>query len=354
MLLIDTSGSLSDMPGCTCTSPADCTNCAPDCAGGDQNRWFTMLAALTGSYANFGCQSVPRTLENGATYDESYSIPNYVLSSSTSQRGDGLIDAFGPRIQFGLATFDGETTYKGGSDLTTRGEFDFAKSQAVFGMFSYAGGAPGTARLRPDGSEVGRVFYPGCQEPYYVDTGIRSASATEGALVLQSVSESPSARSQQLRTQLRSVRPYSGTPIAAALDDLYFFFTEDPIGTSIASTRKRHIVLLTDGAPDPDFRDLRCDCTGADGCGVATTQLSCPYPIAEDAARHLRCGFGEADCSGPITALHVVALAVADPEARAKLDATAAAGGSDRARFATDQPELRTALREVFEQILAQ
>ncbi|HET6340545.1 MAG TPA: hypothetical protein VFG30_45360 [Polyangiales bacterium] len=354
MLLIDTSGSLSDMPGCTCASPTDCTNCEPDCAGGDQNRWFTMLAALTGSYADFGCQSVPRTSDNGATYDEGYSLPNYVLSSSTSQRGDGLIDAFGPRIQFGLSTFDSEYTYKGGTDLLTRGDFDFAKSEDFFGMFSYAGGDSITPRLRPDGSEIGRAFYPGCQFPFYVDSGIRSASATEGALVLQSASESAGVRSQQLRTQLRSARPYGGTPIAAALDDLYFFFTEDPIGTSIASTRKRHIVLLTDGAPDPDFRDLGCACSSADGCGVAPNQLSCPYPLADDAARHLRCGFGETDCSGPVTALHVVALGVSDTDARAKLDATAAAGGTERARYATDQPELRTALRQVFEQILAQ
>jgi hypothetical protein len=353
MLLIDTSGSLADMPGCVCSSETDCSNCVPDCAAAQQNRWFTMLAALTGSYDNFGCQSQPRSAENGATYDESYPVPNYVLSATTAQRGDGLLDAFGARIQFGLSTFDSEYGYKGGSDLVERNVFDFAKSQDVFGMFSYPADEPTTPRLRPDGSEVGRAFYPGCKAPFYVDSGIRSASATEGALVLQNLEDPASVRSQQLQSQLRSTRPYGGTPIAAALDDLYFFFTQDPAATSIASTRKRHIVLLTDGTPDPDFRDLRCDCRNIEDCGVDPSLLSCPYPTAPEAAKHLHCGFGT-DCSGPITALHVVGLSITDVDARAALDATAAAGGTARAVYAKDQPELRTALRAVFESILAQ
>jgi hypothetical protein len=353
MLLVDTSGSLSDMPGCSCTSETDCTNCTPDCGSNEQNRWFTVLAALGGSYASFGCQTLERTADNGATYDEGYTVPNYVLAPAATQRGDGLIDGFGTRIQFGLATFDAESTYRGATDLLARMDFDFAQSGGVNGMFSYAGGTQDAPRQRPDGTTVGRAFYPGCEFPLFVDTGIRSASATEGALVLPGRDLSPSVRSQQLRDQVRRARPYGGTPTAAALDDLYFFFTEDPSGVALPSTQKRHVVLITDGRPDRDMRDLGCACTG-DACGVAPNQLSCPYPTAAEAALHLHCGFGTAACAGPIEALHVVGLSVSDTVDRAELDSIAASGGSGQARFASDQPELRAALRSVFEAILKQ
>jgi hypothetical protein len=46
-------------------------------------------------------------------------------------------------------------------------------------------------------------------------------------------------------------------------------------------------------------------------------------------------------------------LNVVEAEARTTLDAVAAAGG-DQARYVSDQAELRTALREIFEAILAQ
>jgi hypothetical protein len=209
MLLLDTSGSLSDMPGCSCASSTDCTNCTPDCASGEQNRWFTLLAALGGSYSNFACEALERTALNGATYDENYPIPNYVLAPTSSQRGDGLIDAFGPRIQFGLATFDSESTYRGASDLLTQADFDFERSEAVDGMFSYPGGVRAGPRQRPDGTAVGRVVYPGFTVPFYVDRGIRSASATDGALLVTSRDAPPSIRSQQLRDHLRGARPYS-------------------------------------------------------------------------------------------------------------------------------------------------
>jgi hypothetical protein len=353
MLLVDTSGSMSDMPGCACASPTDCANCTPDCSSGEQNRWFTLVAALTGSYSGFACEAVSRTAENGA-YDQPYLIPNYVLAPSASQRGDGLIDAFGARIQFGLATFDAQYTYRGSSDLLAPTDFDFSKSEGMDGMFSYAGGTQSGPRQRPDGTTVGLSFYPGCTVPFYVDSGIRSASATDGALTVPSRDLSPSLRSQQLWDQLRRARLYGGTPIAAALDDLYFFFTEDPAGLAMPSIRKRHVVLITDGVSDRDFRDLRCECNGGAECVVGLNRLTCPYPTAADAAAHLRCGFDAAACAGPIDAVHIIGLSIASDTNQADLDAVAAAGGTTHARFANDQPELRSALRAVFEEILKQ
>ncbi len=348
---------MSDLPSCVCESPFDCANCEPNCEGegeGERNRWYTMLGALNGSYDNFGCERRERTAANGATYDEGYSIPFYALTPTTSQRVDGLIDAYADRIQFGLATFDGEFTYQGGADLIPLRTWNFAASDGTAGLFSYGGASTSGPRLRPDGTEVGRLFYPGTSEPYYVDSGIRSASATEGALSLPSLDLSPSERSSQLQLQLQRVRPYGGSPIAASLDDLYVFFTEDPLSRSSAPDAKRHVIVVTDGAPDPDFRDLNCDCsTPPNVCPAAVdpATLSCPYPRLADAVRHLRCGFG-AVCDGPVERVHLVGLNQADPTARGDVEAIAAAGGTS-ARFADDEAQLRAAFGEVLADILA-
>jgi hypothetical protein len=348
MLLIDTSGSMARLPECECAE-LDCSDCLPNCAAGDQNRWFTLLASLTGSYENFSCQELPRTAANGATYDEWYFVPFYRLGSATTQNPDGLLDAFGDRLQFGLATFDGEFTYVGGSDLISLASFNFAASEGVPGLFSYGGASRAGPRFRPDGSEIGRVFFPGMSEPCHVDSGIRSASASDGALALPA-EDGPAV----LRAQLAQARPYGGTPIAAALDDLYTFFTSDPVASSIAANSKRHVVLVTDGQPDSDFRDLGCACAASGSCDptVDPAQFSCPYPSGPDAARQLRCGFAPA-CDGVIDALHVVGLDVSDLGARAELNAIAADGGTSNARFAGNQAELREALRAVFEQVAA-
>jgi hypothetical protein len=281
-----------------------------------------------------------------------YTIPNYALARSASQRDDGLIEAFGARIQFGLATFDIEYTYRGAPDIIARMDFDFARSEGVDGLFSYAGGTQNAPRQRLDGTTVGRAFFPGCTFPLFIDTGIRSAGAPEGALLLPSREDSPSIRSQQLREQLRRARPFGGTPTDAALDDLYFYFTEDPAGPGTSPSRKRHVVLITDGRPDSAFRALGCACKTEEECGGDPSQMSCPYPTATEAALHLRCGFDASACAGPIDALHVVGLSVVE-DYKSELDAIAAAGGADRARYANSQPELRAALREVFEDILS-
>ncbi len=155
----------------------------------------------------------------------------------------------------------------------------------------------GEPRQRPDGTTVGRVFYPGCVEDVFVDTGIRSATATEGALTLPSLDLAPSVRSQRLQG--------------------------------------------------------RCDCSTQSECnGEDPRRMSCPYPTAAEAARHLRCGFDSATCAGPLDMLHVVALST--PEAaHSELDRLAAQGGSTSAKFVETQAQLRDALRAVFDAALA-
>ena len=63
MVVVDSSGSMEDLPACTCRTPTDCTNCAPDCSltntfneppkdvSGHElkkNKWAVTLEALTG------------------------------------------------------------------------------------------------------------------------------------------------------------------------------------------------------------------------------------------------------------------------------------------------------------------
>ncbi|HKP59293.1 MAG TPA: vWA domain-containing protein [Polyangiales bacterium] len=217
-------------------------------------------------------------------------------------------------------------------------------STSAMGMYSYGGSPPGRDRVRPDGTVVGKVFYDPMPEPAYVDSGIRSSFAGsgvfDGALTVPARDLPLRERSRQVRTQLRGARPYGGTPTAAALDDLYFFFDQDEMGRQIARERRRHIVLITDGPPDPDYREL--------AGSTPSERLIFPYPKAPEAARHLHCGYDTTGCNGLVDAVHVVAFDVHDQDTLDELDQIAAEGGSERARRANDAAELRRELDAIF------
>jgi type IV pilus assembly protein PilY1 len=374
MLVVDSSGSMEDLPACTCASPTDCTNCQPDCTlpnvfteppkdsmGHEQkkNRWAVTLEALTGKFNDFQCNSLARTAANGATYDETYSIPYHQpwkcavgtkcdYPGTTSQQSNGILDSYLDTLRFGLITFDGESTYKGGSELMNGSDFSDTLSTAMPGMWSYAGKKS--------------FKYPGCSETYYVDTGARSEDATEGALISidSTTCSTPPCDMYTLnaaiQTTLLKTRPYSGTPIAASLDDLYFHLKSD-VTDSYKECRKRYAILITDGAPDPDFRDLRCDCgdenpmvpcpDGSDG-----SDYSCPYPLAADAARKLVTGDGTAINPAQLEKLFVLGMSVSDTEAKATLDKIADAGKTTKALQADDPSTLRATLDGVFSPLL--
>jgi hypothetical protein len=80
--------------------------------------------------------------------------------------------------------------------------------------------------------------------------------------------------------------------------------------------------------------------------------MSCPYPTASQAARHLRCGFDASTCAGPTDKVHVIALSTSE-DVRAELDPIAAEGGSTSVKFVENQSQLRDALRAVFDAALA-
>lgn len=351
LLLLDTSGSMQWREGCVCSTPA-CSECLPNCGAGERSRWHGVLEALTGSFASASCETIARTADNpDFSYDRNYPIPNIELTE-LEQRNDGLLTRYGAYVRFGVATFDSVTAY-GPDTLVTENAFDWARSRKVDGMSSYAGVDPersGHARVRADGSVVGRVFYPASAGPFLIDTGIRSQYASEGALVLPRADEDKSELHARISKQLMGVRPFGTSPVAAALDDAYF-----ALRRSEESDTQSYVVLITDGLPDDDFRTFPapgCDCSTWETCGENPNPMSCPYPLPADAARHLRCGFSDNRCLGPASRLFVIAQATPDETLNNELGAIAAAGGSDAARFVSGLTDLNAALDSVLMRIV--
>jgi hypothetical protein len=329
-----------------------------------------LLGAVTGSFVDYSCERLERTAENGATYDVGYYLPFHRIGGGTRQRDDGVLGLYGSRLRFGLATFDTMETYLGANPLVHARSFDLATSSGVEGMFSYGGSADSrTERVRLDGNIAGRFYYPSGAEDYFIDTGVRAPDAAEGGLRLLATLDPRDDSMRALKRELLETRPYGGTPSAAALDDLYYYFDGDEHGLPRAKTpsaQGRYVVLVTDGYPDNDYRSYGCDCKAEGNCpdGEDPDRMICPYPTMTETARRLRCGFTDGQCDeGPIDAVYVVGLEIPEHEqaigngttdaTRVVLNEAAAAGGTTEARFATDQVTLRDELRKIMDEILA-
>jgi hypothetical protein len=318
----------------------------------------TVIEALTGSSSTFSCTRRARTEAGGFTYDAGYLLPYHEPSFGT-QAEDGVLDDYADRVRFGLATFDGIGTYQGENPLIAASDFDEDLSQSVSGLWSYGPASAGT------------YAYPGTMHDYMVDTGIRSSRASDGALRIAFDDDERGAVLARIDTELLNVRPYGATPTAAALDDLYYLFSEDP-DFAAEGPEDRFVVVITDGHPDHDFREFGCNCAyeqaaddgGVDACSELSAddvaRMKCPYPTPEDAARYLAHGRpAEIDDSakrpkGPrqVDRVYIVAFDVRDAETQLVLGNIASAGGTDRARHGEASASLRAALEEVFQDIL--
>jgi hypothetical protein len=356
MFLVDTSGSMERKAACPCETPA-CEECLPDCDRGERSRWIELLEALGGTFEGYGCERIERTAENGASYDAGYYLPH--IAARGVQGDDGVLDVYRDRVRFGLATFDGWDTYVDALPLVPLESFDFEKSGGTDGQWSYnPTRALGRFVLGDRGRLAGSLRYPGCDVDYYMDTGIRSPNATEGALIGAVETERALEVNAQIQAELRRTRPYGGTPMAAALDDLFHYMGED---RQMAVERERaaakHVVLITDGYPDADYRDVGCNCD-VEGdpanpyrCGPDPTHdrynpqlMHCPYPTVATAARTLRCGKDDHACNGPVERVHVVAYAVDDPMVVDQLDLVAVGGGTTGVVRASHRDDLRSKL----------
>jgi len=331
----------------------------PDCSRGDRNRWTNVLETLTGTFDDFSCERMERS-GDAFSYDMGYFLP-YTKPSGT-QRDDGVLDEYRDRLRFGLATFDGMDTWVGAAPLAVAEEFDFDASQSEAGLWSYNPQRE-TGASAPDGMPPGEFHYPNDRSDFFMDTGIRSTRAQSGALHVASDGATARQLNGEIQDQLLSVRPYGGTPIAASLDDLFYLFTQDPsMEAERAHTAPRHVVLITDGYPDDDYRSFGCDCATTrdpnDPLRCGSTSLNdpslmrCPYPTAEEAARALRCGQEPDSCDGGLfTQVHVVSFADADPTVTSRMDQIAIEGGGQGAHHAFGELQLRQALDDLFSEI---
>jgi hypothetical protein len=83
--------------------------------------------------------------------------------------------------------------------------------------------------------------------------------------------------------------------------------------------------------------------------GSGTDEL--PLPTASDAARRLHCGFDPSTCAGPIAGVFVIGTAGLGPQTQTALDAIAAAGGTERARYVSSNTGPRPILDATFQPI---
>jgi hypothetical protein len=320
------------------------------------------LEALTGTFDDFSCESIDReTLID--TYDSTVAIPYHAPKGS--QRADGILQTYAARVRFGIATFDGIASY-GRDEQRSIAEFSFAESADEAGLWSYpAAQNEESIEIRRDGRRAGSYRYPGCPHPYFMNTGIRSRDAESGALIVDLEAGDADSSVDAISRTVLAVRPFGYTPTGAALDDVRALFQLDPSMSAERddASRRRHVILITDGAPDDDYRANNCDCndpeSGKDGCAgllredEVASEMHCPYPRPEEAALALRCGSGEACDAGVVDAMHVIGFDISDNNVtRAKVDEIANAGGTTAGVFAEDADELRAALATIIEGIV--
>jgi type IV pilus assembly protein PilY1 len=396
IFVVDTSGSMELRPDCVCPSNASsCTECMPNCYANPsgKSRWSIALEALTGQWPVYQCETYPRTDSNFFTYDLNYISPYHRPWRCASnpavscpypggQNADGVIDSYGLRLELGLMTFDSMGTWKGGPDQVHDNltEFSETESQSENGLWSY--GPQGSAienapRDRGansvDDRYVGKLMFPGCQSPYRFDTGVRGENAATGALVRPYSDLDPADREKtniesingNIQTALLYTRPYGGTPIAAALDDLYYYSKKATEADELGTCRKRYALLITDGIPDDDWRTRSgcgcdsfqecCEVLGGSNCATTTDaaydpdNFQCPYPKPAEVARALVCGYNPLSCAdGVLEQLFVVGFALGGTPPDI-LNEMASEGSRDgalyrEALFADDLETLKTKL----------
>ncbi len=366
LLLLDSSGSMewrNGVSNATC-SGADggvcnrCSNGAPICpsavgqpntcpAAEQRNRWTTAIEVLTGTIQGYSCVALDRQNISTYTYDFLYPVPWHQPMSNgvplwdpaARQSADGIVDSYADRVRFGLMTFDNDY----GTGI-----------QAADGMFSYgpnrqflANGCSaaatainvGSKRASTDGN-VGDIVPGGL-----VSVGPPLADATVLGSINQFIQQTIVGRpNTNPILQVRGVRPFQGTPIAAMLEDALTYWTTNPdvippsgsVGDPYFTCRARFNILITDGQPNMDFRPA---CEG--GTGI------CPYALPDMTA--LRMAMSGGGLPGAKT--FVIAFNATDPGATAALAPIAIAGGTTSVYYATNSSTLRAALSGVLDSV---
>ncbi|HMJ13600.1 MAG TPA: hypothetical protein VK524_19410 [Polyangiaceae bacterium] len=312
---------------------------------------------------------------NGIAFHD---INNRTQSCTTfNQASDGLLDTFLSRVRFGLMTFD--THVHSGTGVTGTSP---TYGSGVNGAWSYF---LGTAR---QGRPVG------CETPYDQEVGARNAAAPpwEGRMVAfgdpTGGSNFLNQKNQQIQQILLALRPYGATPIAGMLDDARNFLwndtTRDPLNASQdfgpyrdpylrGGCRKNFVVLLSDGEPNLDLRPF-CVGAAAPGCPYDTPeQISFDLAHASDPKNRVKVfviGFAvsqvtlqsgqQVDCKtlSQTDLTSPQGVCAQRPNERSlqaccTLNRIAYEGGTNRAQFADNVDELRSAMSGVLSSIAA-
>jgi len=333
MLLVDTSGSMERMPACACTTEA-CTECLPTCSNSptgtnQMNRWSTVLQALTGTYPSFTCRQDARPTSS-AEPDYGYYIPHYSITSTT-QTSDGVLDTYANRIKFGLMTFDNIATSTTQATLVTQAGWPGsvgASSTGSAGDYSYG---------------LDAVFdLPACSTPFQMNNGARNYTATNHGRLLSPGTDATDTISSAnaIQTELLSLRPYGATPTAGMMEDLEYFYDNDPAvnstGDSYRTCRNQYVILISDGYPNADMRGAPYNCENVAGD-------HCPYDQPEVTAARL-CQPQNGRCTGLVDGVFVIGFNVSgDASAIARLNAIATNGGTDASMYTADPADTNQA-----------
>lgn len=350
MLLVDTSGSMEYKLDGSAFPTCDPTGSAPS----QKSRWIELVEVLTGTIQNYRCQAVNRSTAGflaeydingdagaGRPYDYQYVNPYHrplsgecgpspgvlpanpyafpdnavkfrrydsTTACAFNQATDGILDAYGNQIRFGLMTFDPLT----GAETGVSGQV-LNYAQGMLGGWSYNWGSTPKANPR-------YCVTP----PLDFDAGARNAAAPpwEGRMVAFGNPASGSTEYRTKRDQIEKIllntRPFGATPIAGMLHDAREFFlrdaSADPLNPAlkfgpsqdpyvidtelqnpnadadagaqekivIRGCREQSIVLLTDGLPNLDLRPF-CEPSGTDGA-------LCPFQKPEEIVADLVAG----------------------------------------------------------------
>ena len=297
MLLLDSSTSMESSVDALQKEavPPVCHDIRVDGFSYSRSRWAVAVETLTGSFYDYWCSYDDR-LADISSEDYNAQPPHVeckgVAVDGAFQRVDGLIDIYRDQFKFGLMTFDPKV----------------ATTDDAAGGFSY-----------------------GANKPSGYNLGVRSENGLVGRLVSPPASDNVSdvrETNDIIQEQILGVRPYSGSPLAPALDDALYFFQNDvrvrpydepsEKGDPYYDCRSKSIIFITDGQPNL-------------GEGVFG------YPSSVAAAANLLAvgvtvyvvGFNLPGGTFPV------------------LNEIAEAGGSDSAYIANSQAELTAALGQI-------
>lgn len=341
---------------------------------------------VTGRSAGGAAWEYPPTAIVNRTLDKDLTEAPDTTLACFEQNPDGIIDANLTTIRFGLMTFD---TDSGEGTGVTTGGFGTTSAPRVgvgpfLGTWSYFG-PPTTwtsgAGWNWSGSGHSTIQPDGCDTPSAFEVGARNPAAPpwEGRMITFEdlavpLTDEPldsfdipwiQANNERIQKTISATRPFGATPIDAMLRDAERYWFEDPvgpykrdkyIGADAGACRETFNILITDGEPNLN---------GRPACGS-----NCPYLMGYDTAKRMAegtavggkakvktfvIGFAVSSfASDGSTTLNNCATAdltdcatvtLGSPKfACCSLQQIAKYGGTERAYFADNATDLRTAL----------